>query len=179
MRQFYGGKPMPIATRERVANDWVVLGLANTGQSSIGLATGYWLFSFRSIGARAACTYAFSGAGVGVGAGIPFDLAQPQQGATIFGWRGFSPGDLDGAFGMVINAGAGAYGASVGTLRITAFDERFFPYFSYQPVPGPNITPGIGAGWIEGRWMLLSLRDLQTGTFWNAFTSPQTTGGGS
>ena len=97
---------MTIAARDRTANDWLVLGLANAGQSD-GLAGAYWLFQFRSPNARVACTYAFAGAGVGVGASLlPVDAVQPQNGARIAGWRGFSAGDLDGAGGNGNAAGA-------------------------------------------------------------------------
>ena len=161
-----------IAARDRTASDWIVLGLANAGQSD-GIATGYWLFRFQSPSARVICTYMFAGLGVGVGAGLlPVDVSQPQGGARIHGWRAFSAGDLDGAGGMVINAGGDMFmpQLSVGKLGITAFDAHFIPYFSYQEVPGPDSGLGIDFSWIEGRWMLLSMRDTQTGILWNAIT---------
>ena len=114
-----------IAARDRTANDWVVLGLTR-GQSD-GIATGYWLFQFNSPNARVNCTYAFVGAGFGIGIGLlPVDAAQTQNGARIHGWRGFSASDLDGAGGMVINAVGDMFmpGLSFGTLGITAFDAR-------------------------------------------------------
>jgi hypothetical protein len=161
---------MSIAARDRTANDWIVLGLANAGQS-YGIAGAYWLFQFRSPNARVTCTYAFAGAGVGIDAGLlPVDAVQSHFGARISGWRGFSAGDLDGAGGMVIDVGGDMFGLSFGTLRITAFGARWVPYFSYQVVPGPNSGLGIDASWIEGCWMLLSLRDMQTGKYWNAFS---------
>ena len=163
-----------IVARDRVANDWVVLGLANTGREDVGLAGAYWLFQFQSPTAQVTCVYAFAGVGLGLGASlIPIDVAQPQNGARISGYRDFSAGDLDGAFGMVINVGAEFYNVSQlspGTLRITASDWNFYPYFAYQPVPGPNSDLGIDASWVDGRWMLLSIRDLQTGQYSNAFT---------
>jgi hypothetical protein len=97
------------------------------------------------------------------------DAVQPQNGVRITGFRGFSAGDLDGAGGMVMDAGGDMFGLSFGTLKITAFDGNFIPYFSYQSVPGPNSGLGIDVSCVEGRWMLLSLRDQQTGKFSTAF----------
>jgi len=169
------GVPKSIPMLERVANDWTVLGLANTGQGE-GLVGAQWLFSFVSDEARVLCTYGFLGVGVGLGASLlPVDAAKPQGGARIRGWRGFSANDIDGAGGMVVGAGAEAFGAGLGPfagiLKISAFDSHWIPFFSYQSVPGPDSGLGLDASWVEGCWILLSIRDRRTGQFWNALTS--------
>jgi hypothetical protein len=160
-----------IAARDRVANDWGVLGLANVGASA-GLAQGAWLFNYQSSTASVSCTYAFVGMGFGLGLSpVPGDVSNTQSGARIRGWRGFSADNLDGAWGMVIDAGADFFGLSLGNLGISAFDDRFIPYFSFQQIPGPDSGLGIDASCIQGRWMLLSLLDRRTGKNWNAFQS--------
>jgi hypothetical protein len=159
---------MSIAPRDRTASDWVAAGLADRSVGESLTAAG-WLFLFRSAIAGVNCIYAFVGAGVGLGLGgtiLPLDVdLQPQKEARIFGAFGsrpFSAGDLDGAGGMVLDAGGEAYGLSVGTLNITAYSKGFIPYFFFQPVPGPDSGFGLDVSVVEGRWKLLFLRDTRT-----------------
>jgi hypothetical protein len=111
--------------------------------------------------------------GVGVGIGnslLPIDIAKPGNGAPIHcGWRGFSAANLDSAWGMVIDIGVDQpeLNVNLGTTRITAFDNHFIPYFTYQQVPGPDSTPSVSASWNEGHWRLLALWDHKAQTFWS------------
>ncbi|MGA2851332.1 MAG: hypothetical protein ABSE46_20205 [Terracidiphilus sp.] len=155
---------------DRTARDWKVrsIGNAEVGGSLVG--TG-WLFFFQSRDACATCLFAFVGAGVGAGSSLfPFDFTMAGNGAPIHcGWRGFSAANLDSAWGSVIDVGLDqpALHVSLGTTRITAFDGQFIPYFTYQPVPGPDSTPSIGASWALGHWRLLALMDHKAQTFWS------------
>jgi hypothetical protein len=167
---------------QTTASDWVALALGDYSGDSELLAGAAYGFQFYSAEAGVNCVYLFVGGGLGASADatalpdLPNLMVMPQGGAHIHGWRGFSAGDLDGAFGTVIDAGLsvgiGPWSWSPGTLRITATDQSFVQYFAYQPVPGPDSGVGFsfGADWLLGRWMLVSLRDTRTKQFWNAFT---------
>jgi hypothetical protein len=173
-----------VAATQRVASDWVALGLGDYSGDSDLLAAGAWGFQFCSANAGVNCVYMFVGGGLGVSAdasvlpSLPDLIVTPQSGALIQGWRGFCAGDLDGAFGTLIDAGLsvdfGLWSWSPGTLMITATDQSFIQYFAYQAVPGPdslNVGASIGADWLVGRWMLLALRDTRSQQYWNAITN--------
>jgi hypothetical protein len=168
MRPGKGESDMSIAPRDRTAGDWVAAALADRSVGD-GLSVAGWLFLLRSANAGVNCLFAFVGGGVGIGLGgtlLPLDVdMQPQNLARIFGAYGsrpFSAGDLDGAGGMVMDAGGEAYGRSRGTVRITAYSKGFIPYFFFEPVPGPDSGLGLDVSAVEGRWKLLFLRDTRT-----------------
>ncbi|HEY5328925.1 MAG TPA: hypothetical protein VIJ79_03495 [Acidobacteriaceae bacterium] len=158
---------MSIAPRDRTASDWVAASLADRSFGDSLTVSGS-LFLFRSANAGVNCIFAFVGVGVALGLGgtvLPVDVdMQPQNGARIvgYGYRPFSAGDLDGAGGIVLDAGGEAFGQSFGTLNITAYSWGFIPYFFLQPVPGPDSGLGLDVSGVEGRWKLLFLRDTRT-----------------
>lgn len=160
-----------IAPWNRTASDWRTQGLASFELGVAGLDGAYWAFIFQSVNAQVTCVYTFVGGGVEVGNSLlPINLAKLRSGSPIRGFRGFCAADLNGAGGMVISAGWNLPWISIGTLRITAFDRGFIPYFSYQPVTGPTSTPSLGASWVDGRWMLHSLFDTQARKTWNSIS---------
>jgi hypothetical protein len=162
-----------VAPWDRPATDWSVRGLI-TLDKSISLLTGSFLvFTFESLTAQVKCAFAFGGAGVGLQPAVfpylPFDFALPANGVRIHIGHVFAAANLDAAAGWIVDVGVNdpLIRLSKDSLRITAFDFSFKPYFAFQQVPGPDVMPSIGASWVMGHWRLVGLFDKATGNLWN------------